>query len=120
MEPLLQSLIVLVATLVLHLVEEVTTGFRVRFPLGEMPRSLFVLINVAIYAYALVMIVLAARGNPLAVSMAWPFALMMLVNGLGHLIIMGIRREYFPGGITAVALIVASLYVLMKGLAQFI
>lgn len=94
--------------LALHLVEEVRTGFRLRFPLGEMPTPLFVGINVGIYTFALVMLALSMAHHPAHVPMAWLFSVAVALNGAAHLGIMAVRRSYFPGGLTAPILVVTS------------
>jgi hypothetical protein len=106
------TLTLLTGTLILHLYEEVRTGFRQQFPLREMPRAVFIGINVLIYLYAIIMIGLSLLGHPIAITMAWLFSLAMLVNALGHLGIMLIRRSYFPGGYSAVVLLLATINVL--------
>jgi len=52
MDPILWLFPVLVASMAAHLGEEVYTGFRRRFPLGEMPVALFAAVNVVVYAWA--------------------------------------------------------------------
>jgi hypothetical protein len=108
------GIVVLTLLLVLHLVEEVRGDFRRQFPLGEMPRLLFVGITVAVYAFCAVMIWLAINESPAAIPMAWAFAVAMLINGTGHLAIMAIRRAYFPGGITAPGILAVSIYLIAQ------
>ena len=108
------ALILLLVSLILHLVEEIIFGFRKQFPLGEMPRSVFIGINVIIYLFAIVMIWLSYSGHPSSITMAWLFSIAMIVNGLGHLGIMILRKGYFPGGITAIFLIAVSLNVFYR------
>jgi hypothetical protein len=93
------------------LVEEVRTEFRRRIPVGEMPLSLFVIINVLIYLYCILMLVLAFTSNPIAIPMAWIITVAMLLNGIGHIAMMIFTKAYFPGGITAILIIPASLNV---------
>jgi hypothetical protein len=101
----------LVLLLVIHLVEEVRTGFRRRIPTGEMPLGLFIGINVLIYSYCVLMLLFAFTSNPIAVPMAWIFAVAMLLNGVAHIAMMVFTKAYFPGGVTALLLIPASLNV---------
>jgi hypothetical protein len=101
----------------MHLVEEVKTGFRQRYPLGEMPKPLFVGLNVLIYAFCFATLFLSVRGSGLAIPFAWVFAVGMLLNGIGHMGFMVVKRRYFPGGLTAPVLILVSLY-LIKLLAE--
>jgi hypothetical protein len=107
-------LVLLTGVLALHLLEEVRAGFRRSFPLGEMPRPVFVGINVGIYLYASIMVALSAAGRPAWVPMAWLFAVAVAVNGVAHLGIMALRRASFPGGVTAALLIVVALAVISR------
>jgi len=102
------AIAILIAVLALHLVEEIKTDFRRRFPLGEMPRPLFVGGNVAVYLFSFLTLLLAILKNHLAIPFAWVFAIAMLFNGIVHIVIMIVRRAYFPGGITAFILIPCS------------
>jgi hypothetical protein len=47
-------ILMLIVVLVLHLIEEIKTGFRKRFPLGDMSKSLFIGLNILIYAFCIV------------------------------------------------------------------
>jgi hypothetical protein len=102
------TILVLIAMLALHLVEEVKAGFREKFPPGEMPRWLFMAINGVIYTFCFTTLFLSLHGHALAIPFAWVFAITMLLNGVGHLGFMLLKREYFPGGLTAPGLIVVS------------
>jgi hypothetical protein len=106
---ILVSIIVLVA----HLAEEIKTGFRKRYPLGEMPRELFIGINVLIYAYGFATLFLSLRDAALAVPLTWLWAVATLLNGLGHVGIVVIKREYFPGGLTAPVLALVAGYLIV-------
>lgn len=107
-------ILLLIAVLLTHLGEEIKTGFRKRFPLGEMPKPLFVGGNVIVYAFCFVTLFLSARGNDIAIPLAWTFALAMLANGTAHIGIMALRREYFPGGLTAFLLLPVSAYLIVQ------
>jgi len=102
----------LILALLAHLFEEVHTGFRKNFPIGEMPKPVFVGINLTLYTFCFVTLLLAWLGHPLAIPLGWVFALIMLVNGVGHIGIMAYRRAYFPGGITAFLLVASSIYLI--------
>jgi hypothetical protein len=102
------AIAILIAVLALHLIEEIKTDFRRRFPLGEMSRPLFIGGNFAVYLFSLLTLLLAVLGNHLAFPLAWIFAIAMLFNGMVHIVIMIKRRAYFPGGITALILIPCS------------
>lgn len=103
----------LIGALILHLIEEVNMGFRERFPTGGMSLPLFVVINVAVYAFCFATLILSARDGELAMPFAWIFAVTMFVNGLGHVGIMVVRHRYFPGGLTAILLLLLSGYLLL-------
>ena len=104
------SILLVVIILILHLIEELKTGFRKKYPLGEMPKALFIGINIIIYSFCAVTFSLSLLGHDMAIPFAWILALAMIVNGFGHIAIMVYKREYFPGGITAILLLLASSY----------
>jgi hypothetical protein len=103
----------LIAVLVLHLLEEIKTGFRRRLPIGKMPLSVFVGINILVYLFCAFTMYLSVSGSSLAFSFQWIFAMTMVLNGLGHIGIMTIKRSYFPGGLTAFLLLAAALALLV-------
>lgn len=107
-------ILILIVMLIIHLIEEVRTGFRERFPLFRFPRLLFVLANVVLYLFCGVTLYLSIAGDPLSVVFASVFAVGMLLNGVVHIVIMLIRRQYFPGGITALPLIVVSILLILS------
>jgi 1,4-dihydroxy-2-naphthoate octaprenyltransferase len=106
------AILLLIVVSIAHLYEEVRTGFRRKFPIGEMPLPLFVGINVVLYTFYFSTLFLSLRGHSLAIPFAWFFALVMLVNGIGHIGIIIYRRRYFPGGITAFLMLAASSYLI--------
>jgi hypothetical protein len=113
MDRITSAILLLIAALVVHLAEEVKTGFRKKLPIGEMPGLLFIGINVVVYAFCFTTLLLSARGHELATPFAWVFAIAMLMNGIGHIGMMLVRREYFPGGLTAFTLLPVSAYLIM-------
>jgi hypothetical protein len=94
--------------LVLHLIEEIKTDFRKRLPVGEMPLPVFVGLSLFIYAFCFATRAFSLRTSQWAAPLAWVFAVSMVLNGMGHIGIMLIKREYFPGGLTAFLLLLAS------------
>ena len=109
------AILVALNTLVLlaHLIEEIKTSFFEKFPLGPIPTPLALVLNIAIYSGALLTIYLAAVGNAVAIPLAWVFGVVMLTNALFHLLIVAIKRTYFPGAITAALLLPISLWLLL-------
>lgn len=55
----------LIGVLTLHLGEEVKTGFRRQFPLGEMPLWLFIALNIVLYSYSFSTPILFHTGHKL-------------------------------------------------------
>ena len=104
MNSIAQATALAIVLLLVHLVEEIATGFRERIPCGPMPRWLFITLSVALYGFCLCTLVLTARNQPAGLVMAWILSAVVLLNGLGHLIAMLVRRQYSPGGLTAVLL----------------
>jgi hypothetical protein len=106
--------LILIAVLVVHLIEEVETGFRRKLPVGDMPLRVFVGINVVLYAFCCATLLLSLRDSEWAVPLAWVFAVAMVLNGLGHAGIVAVRGKYFPGGLTAVPLLLAAGYLILQ------
>jgi hypothetical protein len=102
------AILLAIVCLILHLAEEVKTSFRKKLPVGEMPLSLFLGLNVLIYAFCFATLTLAARNCEWAIPLTWALAIGMVLNGLGHIGIMAVRRRYFPGGFTAFLLLLAA------------
>ena len=104
------ALIVVTVVQAAHLVEEIRTGFRRQYPFGVMPAWVMVAANVLLYTGAAITIALSACDQPLTMTLAWIYGLVLLGNALGHIGIMILRRRYFPGGFTAVLLLPALAY----------
>lgn len=98
--------------LVAHLVEEIRNDFFKKFPLGAIPRPVAIVLNILLYAGVLITLYLVYLGSQLGVTLSWVFAILMLSNAVGHLLMMLIKRGYLPGGVTAVMLLPASLWLL--------
>lgn len=107
-------IIIMTALLLAHLLEEIKTGFRKKFILGSMSKSTFVLINVVIYSFSLIIIMLAFKGNATAYPLAWIYGIAMALNASFHIGIMAVKRRYFPGGITAFILLPPAIYLLIE------
>jgi uncharacterized membrane protein YhhN len=78
-----------------------------------MPKPIFIGINICVYSYCLITLFFSLTDNALAIPFALALAIGMLLNGLGHIGMMAVRRRYFPGGITAFLL--ASVAILLIG-----
>ena len=114
MDTMSTTILILIVLLAMHLVEEFKTGFRKKMLIGEMPRPLFVGLNVLLYAYCFLNLFLSIRSHAAAIPLAWIFAIAMVLNGAGHVGVMVVRRSYFPGGITAFLLLPASIYLIVQ------
>lgn len=106
--------LLLIFVLVLHLIEEVRMGFSKRMLWGEMPLSVFIGINIFIYSFCLVTFLLLLQGSQLGVGFAWVFVVSMFINGMVHLGMMVVRRVYFPGGVTAMPLLLIAIYLMTQ------
>ena len=104
----------LIAILLVHLAEEIKTGFRKKFPPGEIPKPLFIAGNAIVYTFCFATLFLSGRGSELGIRFAWIFAVAMLANGAAHIGMMALRSEYFPGGLTAFLLLSVSAYLIMQ------
>ena len=113
MNKLTYLLLILTATLILHLIEEIKTGFRKRFPLGKMSVSLFVELNIIIYALIGLVIYFNITAHAWAELTAVIYAVFMILNAGLHIGMMIKSRAYFPGGITAFLLLPIAIYVLI-------
>ena len=118
--------VALTLALAAHVADEAVTGFldvynpivqsrRARFGWFPMPVFTFdVWITglCALVAGLLALSPLAFRRAPLVRIAAYPYAALMLLNGLGHLIGSVYLQRWAPGATTAPLLIAASLWVL--------
>jgi hypothetical protein len=112
------TILLLIAILLVHLGEEIKTGFREQFPLGEMPRPLFIGLNIVVYTFCLATLFFSVQGHELAIPLAWIFALAMLSNGVVHIGMMALRRKYFPGGVTAFLLLPVAAYLVSQLMSE--
>ncbi len=108
------AVLVLTAVHALHLYEEVRTGFRRQFPLGEIPNSIFVTANAIGFAFALTTAYLCFAGVRTGIIAAWVYTIVMLVNAVLHLGMMVIKRGYFPGGVTACLILPPGIYLVWQ------
>jgi Protein of unknown function with HXXEE motif len=104
----------------LHFIEELHTGFEVRFPillgLVAWPETFFVWFNVvwlAIWAVALI----AVRRSRIALFPLWFLAIAAIANGIGHPLASAATRGYFPGLVTAPLLGLAGLLLFARLMA---
>jgi hypothetical protein len=112
MDTLSATILMLIILLAMHLVEEVKTDFRKKMLIREIPRPLFIGINIFLYTFCFTTLFLSIRGHASAIPLTWIFAIAMLLNGAGHIGIMVVRRSYFPGGLTGFLLLPASIYLI--------
>lgn len=110
----------LTAVQLFHSIEEVATGLytwlprvtgsireKVAFvPQISISRTNFAVANAVIVVLMLGISILLFRRVPWAVRIARIVAFVEILNGIGHLGAAIVRREYFPGAISAVGLII--------------
>ncbi|MCX8131826.1 MAG: HXXEE domain-containing protein [Clostridia bacterium] len=101
--------VLLVLTLAVHLAEEIRTGFRIKFPFGEIPKRVFVGVNIVIYSYAVLTLVLAMQNESVSIPLIWVFAIIQILNVIGHIGFMLRAKGYFPGGYTTIPLLLIAL-----------
>jgi hypothetical protein len=103
-----------------HSIEELATGLYTWFPrvTGAMrekvdfipqlsiSRTNFAIANAVIVVFMLGISVLLFRRVPWAVRVARAVAFVEILNGIGHLMAAIIKREYFPGAVSAVGLVI--------------
>ena len=102
------SIIILIVVQGIHLYEEVKQDFRRRLPIGEMPKRVFVVANILVFAFAILTLCLAQAEMKAGFVMAWIFGIGMLLNGCVHIGMMIYKRGYFPGGMTAPLVLMAA------------
>jgi len=68
-------ILALIILLILHLVEELKTGFRRKLIIGEMPRPVFITINMVIYLFSLATLILSLADNPMSPTFTWIFSI---------------------------------------------
>lgn len=97
MDPILRLFPFMCAALVAHLAEEMLTGIRRRFPLREMPRSVFVAVNIIVYSWVPATYLSFLSGHSWGPCLVFIFSLAVLGNGLFHLGYMhGSSSQIFP------------------------
>jgi hypothetical protein len=102
------GIIFLIVVQAIHLYEEVRRDFRRKVPIGEIPKSLFIWLNVAAFAFAVVTLCLCQAENAVGFVLAWIYGIAMVINGCIHIGMMIHRRGYFPGGVTAPLVLVVA------------
>jgi hypothetical protein len=107
---LVYALIAVTLVQIAHLLEEIKTGFHRKHPLGPLPLWIMVAVNVLLYAGVVVTVALVYQNHRPGVTLAWIYGFVLTGNALGHIGIMVWRRQYFPGGVTAVLLLPALAY----------
>ncbi len=108
--PIIAIYTLLVFLLFIHLLEELKTGFRLKFPLGEIPLWLFVTLNVIIYSLCIVLFFQLKRSLESTVLYLWIFVAAMLLNAAGHIAMTIAKRKYFPGVFTSLLILPVSVY----------
>jgi hypothetical protein len=102
------GIIFLIVVQAIHLFEEVRQDFRRKVPIGEIPKSLFVWLNVAAFTFAIVTLCLCQAEMAIGFVLAWIYGIAMIINGCIHMGMMIHKRGYFPGGVTAPLVLAAA------------
>ena len=108
------AVLLLAVVHVLHVLEESLTDFRLKVPFGEIPLSVFIIVNTLGFLYVFVTIIAVRKKWKLAVPLASLYAAVMMLNGLLHLGIAMFQGDYFPGATTAPLLLISSGYLIYQ------
>lgn len=90
----------------LHGFEDLVAGFHSTFPLYSLAREFFVLLHLGLFLLLASLIPSVAHGRRWALGLAKLFAIVEIVNGVGHLMISLIEWGYYPGSFTAPLLLI--------------
>ena len=118
--------VALTFALAAHVADEALTDFlsvynpivaaaRQRFGWFPMPTFSFGVWLAGLIALVVILLLLSAvarRGGPLIRTLAYPFGVIMLLNGIGHLAASAYFRRWMPGATTAPLLLVCSTWLL--------
>lgn len=96
----------LVVAQFLHGFEDFAAGFHSTFPLYSLAREFFVLLHLGLLLLLASLIPSVAHGRRWALGVAKLFAIVEIVNGVGHLMISLIVWSYYPGAFTAPLLLI--------------
>jgi hypothetical protein len=115
--------IVLSVALSLHVAEALTDFLSLYNPAVQAIRKRFPFLRLPLFTFrvwlaglclgifvAFALSFLAFRGNHLAIVIAYPVAILMLANGLGHMLASLYRHRMMPGVYSSPLLIAASAY----------
>jgi hypothetical protein len=116
--------VLLSVALMLHVTDEAVTDFlsvynpavqaiRKRVPFVPLPTFTFRVWLAGLCLGILVAVglsFLAFRGGRLALILAYPVAILMVVNGVGHIVLSLYRRRLMPGTYSSPILVAASVY----------
>lgn len=116
--------VLLSVALMLHVTDEAVTDFlsvynpavqaiRKRVPFVPLPTFTFRVWLAGLCLGILVAVglsFLAFRGGRLALILAYPVAILMFVNGVGHIVLSLYRRRLMPGTYSSPILVAASVY----------
>ena len=116
--------VLLAAALTLHVIDEALTGFlavynptvramRKRVPFLPLPTFTFKVWVTGLCFGILIafgLSILAFRGSRLALVLAYPVAILMFLNGSGHIVASLYQRRVMPGTYSSPLLVAASVY----------
>ncbi len=90
----------------MHDFEDYVSGYYAQFPLFSLSPELFVVLHIGTFLLLLGMFPSVAHGRPWALRLARIYAIIEIMNGVGHLMIALIEWEYYPGLWTAPLLVI--------------
>ncbi|NMC44431.1 MAG: HXXEE domain-containing protein [candidate division Zixibacteria bacterium] len=124
--------LILVCTQALHSTEEIIFGFYRRLPeLGVWAKSIipiypvisfsvttFILLNISLITGLFASVLLVYRGVKWAKRLITVVAVIEFFNGAAHMTGVAVTGGYFPGAVTAVALLILGILTLRAALRQ--
>jgi len=100
--------------LIAHQIEEYIYEFWKVFPLYDMPKSVFIIFNVAVSIVLIPVWIYLWRNKLWAINIARAFSILMVVNGIWHIGWSIYLRQYMPGLITGIMFIVVFVFFILK------
>ncbi|NIR42849.1 MAG: HXXEE domain-containing protein [Gemmatimonadetes bacterium] len=96
----------LIVARLLHNFEDFVSGYQELSPLPSLPPEFFVLFQVALLILLAAATPSVAHGRPWALRLAKLWAIIEILNGVGHIMITLLEWEFYPGFWTSPLLVI--------------
>jgi len=104
--------------LIAHQVEEYVYKFWVNFPLYDMPKMVFVVLNIAIDLLVLALIIGIWKNKKITIPLLRIFIVLITINGLWHIIWTIASNSYQAGLVTGIGFLLIHLFFLYRWKAK--